>query len=250
MKTRNVVAFAVTALLAVAAPAAAQAPLAGAWSLTFDVGVDSSYEGELYNRSEGTLAAMPVQVSAREYSNAYGPGLNWSVGVGRGLTDRWELRIRAAGSILSGSRKQTGRVGTANNAGTLFSNPDDYSEVGVDVGLRRYFLDTKIQPYVGGAVGFARVSAIGASFDVPDATFTFAQDLDLYGDSTAGTFSAGGGMLINTSDRFGIYVNAEIRFRSGLKENDTDLVGTGFEPLNNESTRWNLPLSVGGRVRF
>ena len=65
------------------------------------------------------------------------------------------------------------------------------------------------------------MSTISSSFDVPDAVFTFQQDLDLYSDSTALTAGGSGG-----------------------------LTGAGFAAINDASSRWNTPLSVGVRVRF
>ena len=251
MRTQGVVAFAVAALFAVVAPAAAQAPSAGGWSVSFDVGVDGSLSGDIYGRGNGTLSTRPVQLSARTYRKAYGPGVAWSVGVGRSLTDRTELRVRVVGSTASSDRRQTGRVGTGNVTGTLVSELDKQTEVGVDVGYRVYFRSgTSVQPYVGGLLGVARVSAIAVALDVPDAVFQLQENLDLYADSTAFTGGASAGLLFNRSDTFGIYVNVDVRYRSDLKANDGELAGTNFEPINDKSKRVNAPLSVGVRVRF
>lgn len=250
MRTQGVVAFAVAGLLGLAAPAAAQAPTGGGWSVSFDVGLDSNLSGEAYNRAQGNALGQPVQISARTYRRAYGPGIAWSVALGRSLGDRSELRVRVGGNNASGDRRQTGRVGTGDITGTLFSEPDKLMEVGVDVGLRQYFGGGSVQPYLGGQVGFARVSAISASFDVPDAIFVFDTDLDLYADSTALTAGVSGGFMFNRSETFGIYVNVDARFRGNLKEVDADLAGTGLDIINDDSARWSTPLSVGARVRF
>lgn len=263
MRTQGVMAFAVAGLLTVAGPAAAQAPAApaaapaaqassaGGWSVSFDIGLDSNLSGEAYNRAQGNALGQPVQISARTYRRAYGPGLAWSVALGRSLGDRSELRIRVGGNNAAGDRRQTGRVGTGDITGTLFSEPDKLMEVGLDVGLRQYFGGGTVQPYLGGQVGFARVNAISASFDVPDAIFAFQTDLDLYAASTAVTAGVSGGFMFNRSDRFGIYINVDARYRANLKEaDDTDLVATGLEIINDDSARWSTPLSVGARVRF
>jgi hypothetical protein len=250
MRTQGVVACAVAGLLALAAPAAAQAPTGGGWSVSFDVGLDSNLSGELYNRAQGNTLGQPVQISARTYGQAYGPGIAWSVAVGRSLGDRSELRVRVGGNNASGERTQTGRVGTGDITGTLFSEPDKLMEVGVDVGLRQYFGGGSVQPYLGGQVGFARVSGISVSFDVPDAIFPFETDLNLYQDSSALTAGVSGGFMFNRSETFGIYVNLDARFRGKLKAGDAGLAGTGLELINNDSTRWSTPLSVGARLRF
>lgn len=250
MRTQGVVAFAVAGLLALAAPAAAQAPAGGGWSVSFDVGLDSNLSGEVYNRAQGNALGQPVQVSARTYRKAYGPGIAWSVALGRSLGARNELRIRVGGNNASGDRTQTGRVGTGDITGTLFSQPDKLMEIGVDVGLRQYFGGGTVQPYLGGQVGFARVSAISVKFDVPDAIFPFETDLDLYGDTTAVTAGASGGFMFNRSDSFGIYINLDARYRANLKADDADLAGTGLDIINDDSARWSTPLSVGARVRF
>jgi hypothetical protein len=268
MRTQGVVAFAVAGLLTVAGPAAAQTPAApppaapaaapaaqapsaeGGWSISFDVGLDSNLSGEAYNRAQGNALGQPVQVSARTYRRAYGPGLAWSVALGRSLGDRSELRIRVGGNNASGDRRQTGRVGTEDITGTLFSELDKLMEIGVDVGLRRYFGGGTVQPYLGGQVGFARVNAISATFDVPDSTFPFEVDADLYGETSALTAGVSGGFMFNRSAGFGIYVNLDARFRGKLKAEDADLAGTGLEIINDDTARWSTPLSVGARVRF
>ncbi len=248
MRTQDVVAFAVAGLLVASAPVAAQAQGTGAWSVSFDVGLDSSMSGDIYDRSQGNLSGQPVQISARPYSS---PGLAWSVGIGRSLSDRIEFRVRVAGTSNSNDRQHTGRVGIANINGSVFSELDKLTEFGLDLGLRAYWLNGRsVQPYVGGFVGFARVSAISGSFDSPDATFVFDNDLDLYADSTAAAGGASMGLLFNRSDSFGWYVNFDIRWRGNLKGTDTDLAGTNLETLNNSGSRINSPLSVGARFRL
>ena len=249
MRTQSVVAVAIAGLFAIAAPTAAQAQ--GAWSVSFDAGLDSSWRGDAYNRGQGTLDSRPVQVSARSNATAYPRGLGWSVGIGRTLSPRQELRIRAIGSMINTERRQTGRVGTGTVTGTLFSDVDKLNEIGADVGWRLYFRNGgSVQPYLGAFVGVSRVSAISATFDVPDATFTFRQELDLYEDSTAVTGGGALGLRFNRSQNFAWYVNFEARYRANLKGTDGDLTGTNLEGINNESFRWSLPLSVGVRLGF
>jgi hypothetical protein len=85
---------------------------------------------------------------------------------------------------------------------------------------------------------------------VPDAIFPFETDLNLYQDSSALTAGVSGGFMFNRSETFGIYVNLDARFRGKLKAGDAGLAGTGLELINNDSTRWSTPLSVGARLRF
>jgi hypothetical protein len=251
MRTQSVAAVAIAGLFAIAVPAAAQAQDAGGWSVSFDVGLDSSWKGDIYNRAQGNLQAQPVQISARSNSNAYPRGLGWSVGISKGLSSRASLRIRAIGTMISSERDHTGRVGTTNVNGTLFSDVDDLSEVGADVGILLHFRSGgTVQPYIGGFAGMARVSAIGGTFDVPDATFTFNQHLDLYSDSTAATGGASMGLLFKRSDRFSWYVNFDLKWRGKLKQDDGDLAGTNLTGLNDDSDRMSMPLSVGVKFGF
>jgi hypothetical protein len=249
MRTQSVVAVAIAGLFAVAAPTAAQAQ--GAWSVSFDAGLDSSWRGDAYGRATGNVDDQPVQVSARRNPNAYPRGLGWSVGIARTLSPRAELKIRVIGSMITSERRQTGRVGTANVNGTLFSDLDNLSEVGADVGLRILFRNgTNVQPYIGGFVGVSRVSEIDVRFDVPDAVFAFQENGGLYDSSTAATGGAGMGLQFNRSNSFAWYVNFEARFRGSLKADDAAWAGTGLEAINDSSSRWSLPLSVGVRLGF
>jgi len=56
-------------------------------------------------------------------------------------------------------------------------------------------------------------------------------------------------VLWQVSNRVGAYGQVGLRWMSGLSEID-NLAGTGLETINDDSSRWTLPIVIGMRVRF
>jgi hypothetical protein len=117
------------------------------------------------------------------------------------------------------------------------------------VGFRRYFdMNPTVRTYVEGNFGLGFISEIDVVLSAPAANVT-QRATDFY-DRTA-AFSLGGaaGVLWQVSGRVGAYGQIGLRWMSGLSEID-NLAGTGLETINDDSSRWTLPIVVGMRVRF
>ena len=56
-------------------------------------------------------------------------------------------------------------------------------------------------------------------------------------------------MLYGLNDKLDLTAQIGLRFNSGLSQIDS-LVGTGLEDINDKSSRWTLPISVGIRFNF
>ena len=89
---------------------------------------------------------------------------------------------------------------------------------------------------------FAMLFAVPAAGIVLNAT-------DFYDQTGAFTFNVAGGVLYNFTERFAADARLGLRYVSGLSAID-GLVGTGLENINDDSSRWTLPLTVGVRFRF
>ena len=245
MNAKTIGLMATAAMLAVAAPAAAQSETPR-WSVSFDLGPDMALSGDVHGSGAGTVLGLPTQVGARSYGDIYGPGFQWSAALGYAVGREGEVRGRFSWTALTAERIQVGTV-----AGLpLFGLFDDMTEMGADFGYRQYFTpaDARVRPFAGGQVGFVMVDSVRAEFTVPDAGVTIPA-VDFYDSSTVATFGFSGGVYIRVSPNFGVQGGVDLRWRDALTPKD-GLAGTGLESINDDSSRWSLPIFFGATVRF
>ena len=72
---------------------------------------------------------------------------------------------------------------------------------------------------------------------------------DLYDGTAALTLGVNGGVLYMLNDRFDLNGQLGFRYNSGLSAIDA-LAGTGLEEVNEKSSRWTMPLTLGIRMKF
>ena len=72
---------------------------------------------------------------------------------------------------------------------------------------------------------------------------------DFYDGTGAFSFGLNGGALYGLNDRFDLNAQIGLRFNSGLSQIDS-LRGNGLEDINDKSSRWTLPISIGIRFNF
>lgn len=94
----------------------------------------------------------------------------------------------------------------------------------------------------------SRAAEIDADFAVP-ASGIVLNPTDFYDQTGAFTINLSGGVLYNFTDRFAGDVRLGLRYVSGLSEIDA-LADGGLANINDDSSRWTLPLTVGVRFRF
>ena len=228
--------------LATAVPAAAQSE-APRFSLTFDLGADLSLTGNVHEGGSGTVLGLATSVGARSYDDIYGKPFTWNLTFGARTGQNTEIRARYFRTTADASQLQVGTVaGLALNA-----QFDDYAVNGMDAGVRQYF-GTRVQPYVGASVGFARVDAISGTFSVPAASVVLP-DVAMYDDSTVLTFALQAGVVIPVTRNFGLQAGFDARWMGDLDPVD-GLAGTGLEPINDKSRRWSMPITFGAVIRF
>lgn len=242
----SVLAFALS-LSALAAPALAQLPDEDSkWAADIQIGLDNGLSGDFHRAGIGTLAGLPTIVESRSYGDIYGRGLFFRAAGAYKI----DVRTEVLGAFTYQSRSaDVAQVGTVNNQ-PLFATFDDYNTWGLD-GVFRYYLNDnteRFRTYVGASLGFTFVSAIGADFAVPSAGLTL-NDTPFYDGTAAFTLGGNSGLLYALSERLDVIGEVGVRYRSGLAPLD-GLKNTGLQDINQSSSRWSLPLSLGVRVRF
>ena len=114
-----------------------------------------------------------------------------------------------------------------------------------------YFTRARFTPFVGYLVGAIRYDDVTSNFvDVP-LNLTpglAAQDGKFFEKSWALTVGPTGGFLVGLGP---IEALAEVQLQYQGKLSDVDwLVEEGLRNINDDSSRWSLPITFGARVRF
>jgi hypothetical protein len=243
---RSIVAVAMLAALGLAPAAQAQPSIMDyRWSFDVGLGWDNSLSGNINSGAIGTLDGQTVVVTPNSYSDVYGTGFHLRFGGGYLIDEISEVRAVFTYQSLSADLTAMGDFGVS----TLYGQYDKYKSFGLDVGFRRYFdMNPKVRPYLEGTFGLGFITEIDVVLSAPSANFT-GRATDFYDRTAAFALAGNAGVLWQVSDRVGAYGQFGLRWMSGLSQID-DLAGTGLETINDNSSRWTLPIMVGMRVRF
>lgn len=234
--------IATVAALLWATPAHAQAERP--WSVSFDAGAQVAVSGDAHGGANGTVLNLPTSVTAKSYGDAFGPGFLWAASVGYKVTKAGEIRVTGSYTANPAEKLQVGTVANL----PLFAEFHDYKAFGMDFGYRQYLTTGSVKPFVGGSVGFTRVSAIDSTLTVPAANVTLA-NVPFYADSTVPSFGINGGAQMNINEMLAFQAGVELRWHGDLKQNE-GLAGTGLQTINDKTRRGAMPVTAGLTVRF
>jgi len=216
------------------------------WNAEASVGWDLNVSGAFLAATIGTLEDRATVITAQSFGDVYGTGVLWQFSGGYMVDEINEVRTqvsyqRAGSDIVN--------LGTADGA-DLVATFDDYKAWTVEAGYRHYFATRRVRlrPYGGATIGVAIIHEIDAVFAAPQAGITRLAS-DFYDGTGALSFGVNGGALYGLNDRFDLHAQIGLRFNSGLSQIDS-LRGTGLENINDKSSRWTMPISVGIRFNF
>ena len=215
------------------------------WSASVSFSLDPSVSGALVSTASGAVGNQPLVLNAIGYGDVYGLPTRWRLGAGYMLDERSEATAAISFTSEDGSRQVVSVAPGASLVGDFSAYTERVFEVGY-----RYHFDTigNVRPFAGGTLGVARVGDINALVGVPGVS-VLSTTLAVYDESTSATFSLGGGVVYPLTSRFGIVGDLALRWRGGLNGADP-LVGTGLERLDKDSSRWSIPISIGGVLRL
>ena len=245
-KRMCVVAVALAAWLS-AAPAAQAQPSVMDYRWSFDVGLgwDNSISGNINSGAIGTLNEQVTVILPNSYEKVYGTGFHLRFGGGYLVDEVTEVRAVFTYQSLNADLTPMGDYGVSK----LYGQYDPYRSFGLDVGLRRYFdASPNVRPYIEGTGGLGFITEIDVVLAAPSSNLT-ERATDFYDRTAAVSFGGNAGVLWQVSERVGMYGQIGLKWMSGLSAID-DLAGTGLESINDDSSRWTMPVVVGMRVRF
>jgi len=225
----------------------AQATSDSPWSVDFAIGWDNDISGYINSSAIGTINNQAVVILKNSYEDVYGTGLHLRGGLGYMLADR-KTELRATVTFQSADADfvtPLGDIGTSK----LYAQYSDYQALTLDFGGRQYFdMKPRIRAYADGLIGIGFVDKIDAKLVAPGANLITNAN-DFYDQTVAFSLGGNAGVLFERSDKLGLFVQMGLRWTTGLAEVD-DLVGTGLDTINDNSSRWTVPFLVGVRYKF
>jgi hypothetical protein len=236
--------LAFTAALALAASPAAAQSSEPRWTLNLGLGIGASASGNVHLGGSGLVLGLPTTVSERSYRDIYENQTTFGFDLGYAVSERSEV---FGGFTYASVASKSLRVG--NVAGLdLNAKFADYKSWGLDAGYR-YFLSTgMVRPFVGLRAGLRVIDAIPSDFSVPAAGVTLAAT-PFYEKSTVPSAGFDAGIRFMAGPRVGIGLQSGLLWRGNLKQLE-GLAGTGLENLNDESSRWSIPVLGTFSIRF
>ena len=215
------------------------------WSVDVGIGWDNGISGNINSGGIGKINDQAVVVLPNSYEKVYGTGFHLRFGGGYLIDDVTEVRAMFTYQSLKADLTTMGDIG----ASKLYGQYDPYETFGLDGAFRRYVdVGKDFRAYAEGTLGLGFISETDVTLVAPTTNLA-AHATDFY-DRTA-AFSLGGnaGVLWQVSPRVGVYGQLGLRWMSGMSAVD-GLAGTGLETINDNSSRWTMPIVFGVRARF
>jgi len=257
----------VSVTTAAAGPQAAAAPsgpdtLRNRLTVSVLWGPDNSFSGEIAQAGAGTYQGTPISFVDTSFDNVYGRIALFKLGLGYRLSPRSEANFNFIFEDSSSEPVQIGTVGVL--AAPMTAKFDDYKYWGIEAGQRFFFSHVRFTPYGGYTVGLLHHSQIGADFTAPEVSTPSSPGPvvtppiiqpalnvtagQFYDGSWAFTASGTGGVLVG----FGpveVLGELALRFTGGLAD-VPPLAEVGLGSINDDSSRWSIPILFGVRFRF
>ena len=215
------------------------------WSVDFAIGFDNSISGNINSSAIGTLNNQTVVILKNKYEDVYGTGLHLRFGGGYMWRENQEFRVSFTLQQLDADLVQLGEYGAA----TLYGQFDDYESFSLDLGFRHYMpLRNTLRAYGEGLLGLGFVSENDVVLAAPQANLV-GDATDFYDRTAAFTLGVNVGMMGEVRKNVDVFGQFGLRFVTGMSQPD-NLFGSGLEEINDNSSRWAIPFSVGIRLRF
>ncbi len=242
---RSIAALALCTSSFLAADAGAQTPQSP-WSAEASLGWDIGLSGDFLSAGIGTLNGVPVIFQSQPFDEVYGNGVLLQFSAGFRVDDINEVRAQVSYQRVGADVVNLGTAGTFD----LFGTFDGYHAWSIEAGGRHYFAASteRWRPYGGAAIGVSIIPEIDGVLASPQAGLE-RYVTDLYDGTAAFTVGVNGGVLYMLNERFDLNGQFGFRYNSGLSAIDA-LVGTGLEDINDKSSRWTMPITIGIRVKF
>jgi hypothetical protein len=261
----------ISAVFMAASPAVAGPLEAGKFAGSVSVGAEYPVDGDVHGGATAPVASLAalnpnlpavgaeLRIQSRSFDDIYGEALTYGVEGAYGLGGNREF----FGAVRRTEADQgTVQVGTAfvpalSASLPVFGTFGDLKVTSIEAGVRQYFGDSAIKPYVAGRAGVALVDEIRASFSVPVPAGVGAEPNDInlnnvpfYGDTTTWTVGVDVGAAWDITDRWSLMAETGLRYSGDLDGDDAALSTLGLSSINDEGARFSVPVTVTARYAF
>jgi len=215
------------------------------WSVDVGIGFDSSISGNINSSAIGSLNGQTTVILKNKYEDVYGTGLHLRFGGGYMWRENQEFRVSFTLQQLDADLVELGEYGGS----TLFGQFDDYESFSLDLGFRQYMpVRGTLRAYGEGLLGLGFISETDVVLAAPQANLV-GDATDFYDRTAAFTLGFNVGLMGEVRKNIDVFGQLGLRFVTGMAQPD-NLFGSGLEEINDNSSRWAIPFSVGLRVRF
>lgn len=238
-------------------------PAKGRFSLSLEGGTSFTVGGEFIRQmsssSSTTIGSTSLTATLSNDSFDFGDVFKtpeiFGLGFSYGLSESTELfgrlhHIRADAERFTVARFDISGTlgGVAVSAGeTLDAKFDDYRELSLTMGVRRYFNRFgSLSPFVSIEGGIAHVDEL--ELDVFTSTSS-VRDVSFYSDSWTPKVGVGVGISYKLNKDVSFSVESGLGYEAALNADDEGW-GSAYKDVNNAGERWSVPFTFGFKVRW
>jgi hypothetical protein len=216
------------------------------WAVDAAIGIDFNVNGNINSGAIGTLNGQTAAILPSSYGDVYGSGIHLKFGGGYMLDENSEIRGVFTWQTADADLVRLGDLGPS----SLYGQYTDYKTFSFDVGFRRYMSvpNSKFRGFGELTLGAAAVEDIDLRLSAPQSNL-ISDVTDFYDQSAAFTWGINIGALFPVSSHLDVSAQIGLRHVGGMAEVD-QLVGTGLDSLNDDSSRLTFPMVVGVRFKF
>lgn len=216
------------------------------WAVDAAIGIDFNVNGNINSGAIGTLNGQTAAILPSSYGDVYGSGIHLKFGGGYMLDENSEIRGVFTWQTADADLVRLGDLGPS----SLYGQYTDYKTFSFDVGFRRYMSvpNSKFRGFGEVTLGAAAVEDIDLLLSAPQSNL-ISDVTDFYDQSAAFTWGINIGALFPVSPHLDVSAQIGLRHVGGMAEVD-QLVGTGLDSLNDDSSRLTFPMVVGVRFKF
>lgn len=236
----------VTAAVFGLSPAAFAAEgIEGKFTVAVQGGTQSEVSGKILQSAQGSLFGKPVTIDSKRYRDIYAPALRSQLLLGYGVGGRTEVIARASWYQAAATRVIAGKLD--DKALVVGFEPNDYEELGFEVGLR-YYLATqaRLKSYVAPIVGVRFLSEILLVVSVSEAGSSI-RNVPFSKEGLVPVFGLDIGFTFDLGERFYVGMDTGIRYQAPPGQFDYLI---GLTQIDDSDGRWSAPVTAMLGVRF
>lgn len=219
--------------------------IGGRWSVSLQGGTDLELSGDYQGAGKGAVLGLATTVEPQGYKEIFGRSFRGGLSIGYGVSR--SVEVFARGGHYNAKVGGPVTIGTAETL-PLLAEFGTYDEWSAEAGARYYIHSSgPLRVYAAGVAGARFLAAAPVALSVPDAS-VFLTDLAFYDSSVVGVFGADLGVSRDLSRHVALGIEIGLRYQTRPSGLDASLAGTGLEAMNDEGSRWSVPIL--GQVAF